>query len=598
MKSIAVSVIAISTVVRLLISFALTPNILNGMFGLGALPAIRASVLDPVHTWDHLDEACFLLQNRVSVWGEEFNRSGYRAVYTPGTRIVAPPLVVAFFGEMFAPFQSSPRVLWTLRRILVLLADIVGAYCIYHIGIRVYEIELGSKEDEIERDTNNFETKEKCIIIPEKLRSLRGWMFGLPTLELDEVGVEESTNADGNTEQEQPKDDQSSKTRQNIYREPILTLGQVPLLVSLLYLSNPVSMIANYAGSLRSIWDALALISLYNATKQSYRLSNEGIPIKVKSASSTSTFLALATYVDVGYAMFLVPILLWRGMMRRKQNESALKIYQRGQSNDWRTVLGLYLCYLLSLNYLASLLVGGSNTEYYKVMAQTMLHNIAFLNQDESGSVPGPSMGLHWYFFVQMFDRFRTYFTIFVAGVPAMFVIPLTIRMCQYPSALAATFQLLWAIFRPTATVHTLTLGLLLAMMNPRTIVRMRDVSLISLFAIPVPILLFITFHRMWLVTGNGNPNYIFFQCFAYGLFVCIISLDFVSATVKRDKVLRMIEKGDTVEKRMADVKEKDSPESSDDLVEKKDDDVKDNVSNASDEIEAKEEEQPNVVFL
>ena len=48
----------------------------------------------------------------------------------------------------------------------------------------------------------------------------------------------------------------------------------------------------------------------------------------------------------------------------------------------------------------------------------------------------------------------------------------------------------------------------------------------------------------MWLVTGNGNPNYIFFQCFAYGLFVTIISMEFVSATVKRDKVLRMIEKG------------------------------------------------------
>jgi hypothetical protein len=43
---------------------------------------------------------------------------------------------------------------------------------------------------------------------------------------------------------------------------------------------------------------------------------------------------------------------------------------------------------------------------------------------------------------------------------------------------------------------------------------------------------------------GNGNPNYIFFQCLAYGMFVLIITMDFVSATVKRDKVRRMVEKG------------------------------------------------------
>jgi hypothetical protein len=48
----------------------------------------------------------------------------------------------------------------------------------------------------------------------------------------------------------------------------------------------------------------------------------------------------------------------------------------------------------------------------------------------------------------------------------------------------------------------------------------------------------------MWLVSGNGNANYVYFQCLAYGMFVLIITMDFVSATVKRDKVRRMIEKG------------------------------------------------------
>lgn len=168
-----------------------------------------------------------------------------------------------------------------------------------------------------------------------------------------------------------------------------------------------------------------------------------------------------------------------------------------------------------------------------------------------------------------------------------------------------ATFQLLWAIFRPTATVHTLTVGLLLAMLNPRTIVRMRDPSLISFFALPVPILLFMTFHRMWLVVGNGNPNYIYFQCFAYGMFIIIISMDFVSATVKRDKVRRMVEKGSI--KKLLKKKEEAEKESQKETKEtnvngvKQEEIVEESNGCAEDKAagdDASSQPEPSVVFL
>lgn len=151
---------------------------------------------------------------------------------------------------------------------------------------------------------------------------------------------------------------------------------------------------------------------------------------------------------------------------------------------------------------------------------------------------------------MQQFDRFRPYFSFFVGILPTVFIIPLTIRLYRYPSVLLAAFQLIWSIFRPIATVHTLTLGLNFVLANPRTVVRMKDSSLISFFALPVPISLFVTFHQMWLITGNGNPNYLFFQCFAFGLFVAVILLDVVSATVKRDKVRRMVAKDEFSERK------------------------------------------------
>jgi phosphatidylinositol glycan class U len=626
-------IIAASTALRLLTSFALSNDIiLTQIFGLGVVPAMRAAILDPTHTWDHIEGACFLLKNGVSQWRDERMQlmTGYRAIYTHGSGITAPPLVVAFLGEALASLNKipSPNIVWIIQRLLLLLADAVGAYCIYHIGKRVYEMEKDSIEEEIERETKRCQAKttkfnnlagdadhkkKHNMIIPMKLRPIRGWIFGLSTLESDEVvnkdektphinGKEQNGNS---TKLEKESSIQIAHRKQ---KEPILTLKQIPLLVSLLYFSNPISMIANCTGSLRSLWDALALVSLYYATKPSHSISKEGIPIKIKSMSSTAAFLALATYVDVGYAKFLVPILLWRGMWRGQS-------YYKGQNNDWQGLLMLYVGFLAGLHYLASLLLGGSSDEYKSVMAQTILPNVAFLEQDASGSVPGPSMGLHWYFFVQMFDRFRSYFTVFVAGVPAMFILPLTIRLHRYPSVLVATFPLLWSVFRPTTTVHNLTLGLLLAMLNPRTIVRMRNSSLISLFALPVPVLLFITFHRMWLVTGNGNPNYIYFQCFAYGLFVSTITLDFISASVKRDKVLRMAEKGDfnvkdEVEGEKGEPDSKNRPGSAVDNTEELegiDDDLKnksDAKSNgkAKDDDENEEEEEeaekPAIVFL
>jgi phosphatidylinositol glycan class U len=99
----------------------------------------------------------------------------------------------------------------------------------------------------------------------------------------------------------------------------------------------------------------------------------------------------------------------------------------------------------------------------------------------------------------------------------------------------------------------------------------------------------------MWLVTGNGNPNYIFFQCFAYGLFVAVITLDVVSATVKRDKVLRMVVKGDTVKSENS-PKEGDEGQKEEALDKARKPEVSDEIRNTHSEIES--EPEPVVVFL
>ena len=50
------------------------------------------------------------------------------------------------------------------------------------------------------------------------------------------------------------------------------------------------------------------------------------------------------------------------------------------------------------------------------------------------------NLRLQRYMFVQMFDRFRPYFTVFVSGIPAMFAIPLMARLYRYPSVLVSLY--------------------------------------------------------------------------------------------------------------------------------------------------------------
>ena len=432
---------------RLAATFVVDDKFLSGVFGSGTLPAIRAALTDPNHTWGHLTEACFWLGHVPSSLDGRPPASVYSGIYTPGTHVAASPLVLAYLGETLVCNETA----WhrTAQQLLLFAADVLGACCIYFVGKRIIQLESRSREAEIEASTlkeaidNDKETVREGVI-PERVRPERGWVFGLPQkIKRPPEGAKKepecekgscsngsaTTHVNGDAGDAHP--DEANELGKK--RKSMLSLDQIPIIASTCYFCNPVSIIANSIGSLRSLWDALLLISMYYATRPATRLASDGAPVKVPTASKLAISLALASYADVGYAVFLLPILLWRGMFVDMDRSIATR-----QGRDWRTVLVLFGAYLGTMHYFSSLLVGGDLGSYTQVLRQTALRDVAFVQLDNSGSVPGPSMGLHWYFFVQMFDRFRPYFTVFVSGLPAMFIIPLMIRLHKYPSVLVS----------------------------------------------------------------------------------------------------------------------------------------------------------------
>jgi GPI-anchor transamidase subunit U len=107
-----------------------------------------------------------------------------------------------------------------------------------------------------------------------------------------------------------------------------------------------------------------------------------------------------------------------------------------------------------------------------------------------------------------------------------------------------ASFWLLRVLFRPPGTLYSLNVGLCFLLTNPRSLARIHQISsLFAVCAIPIPVILYMVGYWMWLEPGNGEANYVFFQCLAYNIFVAILFLNFCSASLRRDKALRLTEK-------------------------------------------------------
>ncbi len=104
-------------------------------------------------------------------------------------------------------------------------------------------------------------------------------------------------------------------------------------------------------------------------------------------------------------------------------------------------------------------------------------------------------------------------------------------------------FWWLFTVFRPVTTLHDLNVGLCLILLCPQSVLRMGKASVVALCALAVPVSLYVLDCWLWLETGSGNANYIFFQGMAYQVFVVILFLDFAGSSLRRDKALRLTQR-------------------------------------------------------
>ena len=94
-------------------------------------------------------------------------------------------------------------------------------------------------------------------------------------------------------------------------------------------------------------------------------------------------------------------------------------------------------------------------------------------------------------------------------------------------------------------------IALIFLLLSPRSLSRMGLASFISICCMFVPVILNVVDNWMWLSVNNGNANYMFFQCLAYNVFMAVILAQFTSASMQRDKAIRILQKEKTKQQQL-----------------------------------------------
>ncbi|CAM9412691.1 unnamed protein product [Choristocarpus tenellus] len=148
-----------------------------------------------------------------------------------------------------------------------------------------------------------------------------------------------------------------------------------------------------------------------------------------------------------------------------------------------------------------------------------------------------PNVGLYWYFFTEIFPRFRVFFRVLFLSHPYVYILPATLRLGMFPDVLAHLLLAIFGIFQTYPTLGDVMLSACLFMCHPRTAARMRLVAPLAFMGV-IPTLLMPTMRHLWLRAGTGNANFYYFQTVIFNVLQCVFVLQFGAAAVKRRKAL------------------------------------------------------------
>lgn len=235
-------------------------------------------------------------------------------------------------------------------------------------------------------------------------------------------------------------------------------------------------------------------------------------------------FLALSSHISVYPIMLIVPTLLYVYINPTQLPESTSKS-KKSIILVILKYLTFFIIYLIGIFYI-NLYLEGNNTKFIK---STYL----FILQ-----VPDlqPNLGLFWYFFTEIFDHFRLFFTWVFQLNAFIFIIPLAIRLKHNPIMLIYIQIGLIAVLKSYPCIGDAGLYLSLLPTFKYLFKYMRNLLIYTCMLIVSVILAPIMWH-LWIYSGSGNANFYFAITLVYSLSQIFMLVDLLYAHLKREYI-------------------------------------------------------------
>ncbi|KAL1837378.1 hypothetical protein VTJ49DRAFT_3937 [Mycothermus thermophilus] len=240
----------------------------------------------------------------------------------------------------------------------------------------------------------------------------------------------------------------------------------------------------------------------------------------IASAVSGAPFSAMVALTFAGYLslspLLLLPPLILLAYDRRRPGGP---IPQSGPA--FAAVCVAAVAGVLGALFLLSYLVTGS----WEFLPST--YGVQLTLSDLS-----PNIGLWWYFFVEMFDSFRSFFLAVFWLHLSSYVAGLTLRIRRQPLVVLTLLLGILAIFKPYPSIADTSLFLALVPLYRHVFPLMRytflsaSVILYSAFLGPA-------FYYLWIYAGSGNANFFYAITLVWGLGQSLLVCDLMFAVLR-----------------------------------------------------------------
>lgn len=287
-----------------------------------------------------------------------------------------------------------------------------------------------------------------------------------------------------------------------------------PWTIALIYLFNPLVLLGTLSRSTNIFSNTLVLLAIAAALN--------------KKAAQSMILLGLATTLTL-YPLYLAPALVL--LAHQAQRQGTLF----NQSIRLAALLFTSFALFVYLGYITS----GGSWEFLKSS-----YGIVLFYTDLT-----PNIGVWWYFFGEMFEFFRPFFTCVFHIYSMIFSLPITVRFHKEPLFAIATIVGITTTFKAYPEVGDVGFYFsLLALFRPmfkrkywtknkkkttRMIYSYTNRNVIDL-KYPIPVLLVMlyslalapTFYHLWINLGSGNSNFFYAITLVYALGMIIALAD------------------------------------------------------------------------